>query len=290
MIKYDNRSWISLIFTLKGSVIKGISVRVVLYAFWSSIVVFFLNSNVVADSIKIDMVVFNVVGLALGLLLVFRTNSSYDRWWEGRKLWGANLTASRNISLILDSVISKNDKSLRKVYSDLIIAINLATKESLRDGVKPEHIQILNYEHSTLACKSTNPSIFLIKLLRKNIEDFSSNNSSKDSRLLQAYLQINSLIDNIGNMERIRYTPIPFAYASHLQLFMLIYFITLPLGLYDKFGWVTVPIMCFTTLMLYGVNEIGVEIEDPFGDDPNDLPLDEICNIIAENVAEILEV
>ena len=115
-------------------------------------------------------------------------------------------------------------------------------------------------------------------------------NSVKDSRLLQAYLQINIIVDNIGNMERIRHTPIPFAYASHPQLFMLIYFLALPFGLYDKFGWISLLIMIFSTLVLLGVNEIGVEIEDPFGDDPNDLPTDETCENISDNVSQILEV
>ena len=89
-------------------------------------------------------------------------------------------------------------------------------------------------------------------------------------------------------MERIRFTPIPFAYAAHLQLFIFFYFLALPFGLYSQMHWLSVPAIGFIALILLGINEIGVEIEDPFGDDPNDLPIDIICENIQKNIAEIL--
>ena len=110
----------------------------------------------------------------------------------------------------------------------------------------------------------------------------------KNPEFSSIYGEITGMINNMGGMERIRFTPVPFAYASHLQLFVMIYFLSLPFGLYDKFGWLALPVMGFITLILIGINEIGVEIEDPFGDDPNDLPVDKICENIKSNITEIL--
>ena len=92
------------------------------------------------------------------------------------------------------------------------------------------------------------------------------------------------LIDYCGACERIRSTPLPFAYAVHLRRALIVYCFTLPLALVQKYGWETVPVTLMIAYVLFGIEEIGVEIEGPFGDDDNDLPLEDICETIHKNL------
>ena len=111
-----------------------------------------------------------------------------------------------------------------------------------------------------------------------------------DGHQLQALDQnVQQLIDYCGACERIRSTPLPFAYAVHLRRALLAYCFTLPLALVQKYGWETVPVTLLIAYVLFGIEEIGVEIEDPFGSDVNDLPLENICAAIEDNLRELAD-
>ena len=96
------------------------------------------------------------------------------------------------------------------------------------------------------------------------------------------------LNDYLGGAERILRTPIPFAYAQHIKVFVVLFCFTAPFAMVDVMGWATPLVAGLLALALFGVDEIGVEIEDPFGDDPNDLPLDAIGRGIDDAVTDIL--
>jgi len=198
------------------------------------------------------------------------------------------MNASRNIAFDLDCIITHEDKNTREELIELLTSFHFAIKERLRDGVKPEHLPMLSDKYKSIVFNSGHVPNAIMKLLRSKIEIIRIKNMDKNPEFSSIYGEITGMINNMGGMERIRFTPVPFAYASHLQLFVMIYFLSLPFGLYDKFGWLALPVMGFITLILIGINEIGVEIEDPFGDDPNDLPVDKICENIKSNITEIL--
>ncbi len=289
MIIYDNKAWLRQLFAWRGTVIKGVMLRMIFFMAWTALVVYLYERNIISKDIKIDMVVYNVVGLALGLLLVFRTNTSYDRYWEGRKLAGANGNSSRNLSLMLNNIIPKEDTETRAKFRELIVSFNYAVKEKLRDGVKAEHLPDLRPEYKETVMASTNITLCILMLIHENITVLHKTVSGKDYVFKVINDEMTNLLNNSGGMERIRTTPVPFAYASHLQLFIMMYFLSFPFGLYDKFHWISVPVIGIVAMILLGINEIGVEIEDPFGDDPNDLPMDSICEGIDKNVSEIMK-
>ncbi len=97
------------------------------------------------------------------------------------------------------------------------------------------------------------------------------------------------LIDSLGACERIRKTPLPFAYVVHLRRALILYCFTLPFALVESFGWGTILATLLVAYIFFGIEEIGVEIEDPFGQDDNDLPLDRICATIEQNLIALLE-
>jgi ion channel-forming bestrophin family protein len=287
MIAYDNKSWYRHIFVWKGSVIKGIAFRVIIFMAWTALIIYLYDSGIIPKEKKIDMVIYNVVGLALGLLLVFRTNTSYDRYWEGRKLLGSMTNSCRAISFLLDNVLEKNDKNKRKEFAELISSFNYAYKEHLRDGVKREDIPGLREEYKEIVFNAKHTPLAIMKILQEKVSEMQVKDKT-NVVFINLNNELATFVNNLGGMERIRNTPVPFAYAAHLQLFITIYFVGLPFGLYDKFSWLAVPAVGCIALILLGINEIGVEIEDPFGDDPNDLPVDKICENIEKNVNEIL--
>lgn len=287
MISYDNKAWYRHLFAWKGAVIKGVSLRVFIFMAWTAVVVFLYESTIIPKEKSIDMVIYNVVGLALGLLLVFRTNTSYDRYWEGRKLLGGMVNTCRNASFLLNNIIPKEDTESRKEFAELIAAFNYAYKEHLRNGVSRKDLPNLREEYKAIIFESKHVPNAIMKLIQEKVYALQSNNPDHT-----VFINLNNelaiFINNIGGMERIRNTPVPFAYAAHLQMFITIYFIGLPFGLSEKFHWLAVPAVGAIALILLGINEIGVEIEDPFGDDPNDLPVDQICANIERNINEIL--
>jgi ion channel-forming bestrophin family protein len=287
MIAYNNKAWHRHIFVWKGAVIRGIWPRILIFMAWTALIIYLYDIGAIPSEKKIDMVIYNVVGLALGLLLVFRTNTSYDRYWEGRKLLGSMTNSSRNIALILDNRVPKEAKEQRKDFAELIAAFSYAYKEHMRDGVKREDIPCLREEYKDIVFASKHVPLAIMKLLQKKVSDLQAKNPV-NTITIGLDTELSNFVNNLGGMERIRNTPVPFAYAAHLQLFIVIYFVGLPFGLYDKFHWLAVPAVGAISLILLGINEIGVEIEDPFGDDPNDLPVDKICENIEKNVNQIL--
>ncbi len=288
MINYDNKSWLRLLFAWRGTTIKGVAVRTLFFMVWTVFVILLYENDFISNEIKIDMVVYNVVGLALGLLLVFRTNTSYDRYWEGRRLLGATVNASRNLALFLHDLVPVDDLQKRKKLAGLIAAFSYATKERLRSGVKREHLECLSEDMKNEVLNHSHVPNAIMRLLHQEINYAGTSEQKNTAELIAINNELSGLINNLGGMERIRNTPVPFAYASHLQLFVMIYFMALPFGLYEKFHWISVPVIGIIALILLGINEIGVEIEDPFGTDANDLPVDTICETIEKNVNEIL--
>ena len=287
MIAYDNKSWHKHILVWRGSVIKGIMFRTILFMIWGAVIVYFYEAGILPKERKIDMVIYNVVGLALGLLLVFRTNTSYDRFWEGRKLLGSMVNSCRNVALMLDTIIYKDDIETRKEFAELLSAFNFAYKEHLREGLKPEHIPGLRDDYKKIVFASKHVPVAILKIIQRKVAELQAKDKTNNV-FIGLNAELSTFTNNLGGMERIRNTPVPFAYAAHLQLFIWIYFFGLPFGLYDKFQWLSIPAVGFIALILLGINEIGVEIEDPFGDDPNDLPVDAVCANIEKNVTEIL--
>jgi putative membrane protein len=231
-----------------------------------------------------------MIGLALGLLLVFRTNTAYDRFWEGRKQLGGLGISSRNLAIKANTIIPVEEHALRSEVVALIGAYGVALKDHLRDGVDLEKLEDLSPSIKTDLKGYTNPLNGILSLLSVRFY------SGVDKKWLPPPVfsvfskSLDELQETLRALERIRTTPLPFAYVNQLKVFMLVYFLTLPVVLIPAFGYATIVAMIVIIYALVGIEEIGIEIEDPFGDDPNDLPVDKICQGIRKDAREILGV
>lgn len=240
--------------------------------------------------LRSDIIFASLLGTMLSLLLVFRTNTAYDRFWEGRKSWGSLVIHTRIFAAMLHGILSHADKDNRVFFARYIAAYTFATKNHLRDTFLPSELQDL--DTSTIEQLQTvrhvpnaiGKAIFarMQMLFRSGVF------RGEDMRNLKP--QFDVLLDTTGVCERIKFTPIPPSYGTYIRVFIFVYLVILPFLLIEKYELYTIPAEMFAGYILMGLEMIAEEIEEPFGLDSNDLPLDAISTTIRSNVFEILEV
>lgn len=281
MIRYDPHGWFDHFFDIRGTLLVEISVRVLTCVAWAAGVVWF-HQHVAA--IGIPVTIHSLVGVALGLLLVFRTNASYDRYWEGRKLWGSIVNETRNLVRSGQAHLAGDRELLLKLVRWTAVLPYTIMSTLRGDAVigpaaddlsADERVELLTSQHLALHASQKLTHILRLAYQRGVISDNIA--VSLDQNVQQ-------LIDALGGCERIRKTPLPYAYVVHLRRALVLYCFTLPLALVESFGWFTVIDVALVAYIYFGIEEIGVEIEGPFGHDENDLPLKDICDTIYKNV------
>lgn len=281
MIRYDPHGWFDHFFDIRGTLLIEISARVLTCVAWAAGVVWFHQR---VAPIGIPVTIHSLVGVALGLLLVFRTNASYDRYWEGRKLWGSIVNETRNLvrgghaHLAADRELFLKLVRWTAVFPYTVMSTlrgDAVIGPAADDLSAEERVELLTSQHLALHASQKLTQILRVAYQKHVITDHL--NFSLDQNIQQ-------LIDALGGCERIRKTPLPYAYVVHLRRALVLYCFTLPLALVETFGWFTVIDVALVAYIYFGIEEIGVEIEGPFGHDENDLPLKDICDTIYKNV------
>ncbi len=251
--------------------------------------IYYLEHEVLKFDFKPTSTVFSLLGIVLGLLLVFRTNTAYDRWWEGRRIWGGLVDASRNLALKLNSYIPEQDIETRTFFARMIPNYFFALKEHLRNGVVYEELEELpNDQLFSDLKKHKHVPNRISSLLFSRINKLATDKVITQEQLLTLDKVVDVFANSVGGCERIKNTPMPKSYSKHLDRFVLIYSVILPFGFMHDLGWWSIPTIMIIYFALEGIKTIGEEIEDPFGKDTNDLPTDVISNNIKGNIREIL--
>jgi len=229
--------------------------------------------------------VYTLIGFALSLLLVFRTNTGYDRWWEGRKKWGELTNNSRNISIKIAT--TTQDKSTKDFFIRMIPNFSFALKEHLREGVIVEELDLTEEEKQEIDKWEHKPS-YIAKMIYQKLNDLKGKGVITDIEYLSIDMNLRSFSDVAGACERIKNTPIPFSYSLFLKKVIFIYVLTMPIAFVPLFSYWAILITMFVFYVLVSMEVLAEEIEEPFGIDANDLPTDEICEKVRDNVREIL--
>lgn len=274
MIDYNPKSWSSQLLAVRGSIAPKVFFRVGLVVLWAVCVVA-LHRHV--RHIEIPPTVHGLIGVALGLLLVFRTNSSYDRYWEGRKAWARILNESRNIGRSSCTLLAGHPALSNPVIL-WTAAFPYACMNSLRGirGLGPMEARLPAGEVGEVLASPHVPTAVAMRITSPLVEHRPSGTFAERA-VIAIDGMVRGLIEHIGECERIQNTPLPFAYVVHLRRALVLYLITLPFALVESYGWLTVLYTLLSAYILMGIDEIGVEIENPFGEDKNDLPLVTIC-------------
>ncbi len=285
MIDYEPHRWRDHFFDVKGSMARAIGFRALMCAAAAAaLTLVHYRWHHFESTEKVHA----LIGTPLSLLLVFRTNASYDRFWEARKLWGAIVNESRNLARSA-SVLLAADAALVGGIVRLGIAFPYACMSTLRGkhGIGPVADELDRDEADLLVTAQHAPLAIAVAVSRR-VADGQRRGLITDVQqsIIEQNLQV--LIDCIGACERIKRTPLPFAYVVHLRRALAVYCGTLPMALVHYFGWITMPVTFLVAYVLLGIEEIGVEIEEPFGTDDNDLPLDRFCTTIEQNLRALL--
>ena len=291
MIEYDPKRWSSHLFDLRASMFHAIFGRTLVCVGWSVVVLIshdLILSNFGQDRVTIPTTIHTLVGFALGTLLVFRTNSSYDRFWEGRKLWGGIVNESRNLARQV-TVLFRDDPALVRSILVWTMAWAHAAMHSLRgraslgpagQHLTPDEVAIAEGAHHI---PSHIAAILTGRLVEGRTKGFIT-----DPLLCHLDGNVQLLTDYLGGCERIKKTPLPFAYMVHIRRALMLYCFTLPFALVNDFGSGSIVATFLVAYIFFGIEEIGVEIENPFDGDENDLPLEKICATIDANLTALL--
>ncbi|MFC4818646.1 bestrophin family protein [Flavobacterium sp. GCM10023249] len=287
MISYNTKDWFTFIFKFhKADTFRALLPLIISIAIYCGVIAYLeIEYFKLAETshVKNITMMHSMLGFVISLLLVFRTNTAYDRWWEGRKQWGALVNNCRNLAVKLSGILeTKEDKLFfRKTIPYYAYALNLHLKDEQISQELFEEFNI-NVEH-----KKHKPNQ-IVKLLFKKLNELKKQGKISDEQLLILNPEITALLDICGACERIKNTPIPFSYSVFLKKFIFFYVMTLPFGYVFSLGYYTIPVVIFIFYVLASLELIAEEIEDPFGNDENDLPTERIAENIKKNIEEIL--
>jgi ion channel-forming bestrophin family protein len=233
-------------------------------------------------------VMHSMLGFAISMLLVFRTNTAYDRWWEGRKLWGSLVNASRNMAVKVATFLPPDRGEDRALFAQLIsLFAHELRGHLLREQVRLELDDAPHPELPPLDREKHVPTQVVMVLQMRVIRLYHDQLISGE-QLILLNTDINVMLDVCGACERIKNTPIPYSYSSFIKKFIVLYSVTLPLGFALSLGWWAIPVVMFIFYALASLELIAEEIEDPFSGDENDVPMQRIAETIGRNVKEIL--
>jgi putative membrane protein len=289
MIKYNPKTWFRHIFTFhKSDTIVVIWKELILIGLFTTALTYFELKYATENGVKtLENLtdVFALVGFVLSLLLVFRTNTAYDRWWEGRKKWGELVNNSRNLAIKVGSMTLNTEHE--KFFKRMIPNYAFAMKEHLREGVKVKELELTGEEISEIS-KVDHKTSFIAKKMYERLHVMKQSKDLSEVEFLALDTNLKTFSDITGACERIKNTPIPYSYSSFLKKFIFLFVSALPLSFVSVFGYFSALVAVFVFYVLVSLEILAEEIEDPFGTDENDLPTDDLCLKIKDNVSEIL--
>lgn len=287
MISYNPKIWFSYIIRFqKSDTIRELLPILFLIAIYSSAVVYLEIDYFKLEEtspVKNLFVIHTTLGFVISLLLAYRINSAYDRWWEGRKLWGALVNNSRNLALKL-SVILKDEKDLayfRKLIPSYASMLNkhLKDEETSKQLFEQVDLELDHHKHRPNQ---------IAKMLFQKVNDLYASKKITGDQLIILNSELQSFTDICGACERIKNTPIPYSYSTFIKKFIIIFVLTLPFPYAFTLGYFVIPVVTFIFYVLASIELISEEIEEPFGYDDNDLPTTKIAENIKKHIEELI--
>jgi len=223
----------------------------------------------------------------ISTLLVFRTNSAYERWWEGRKLWGSLVNSSRNLAMKLDGLLLDIQHNDRTFFATMIGNFPFILRDHLRSNNALTDLDVHDdFNLNSIHSYQHHPNAVAKQIIQR-VYSLQKQGALTAEQVLFVNQELTNMAEVCGACERIKNTPIPYSYSAFLKKFIFFFVMSLPLTLVFSLGYYCVPVVAFIFYVLTSLELIAEEIEDPFGIDENDLPLDVISAGIRKTVHEI---
>jgi putative membrane protein len=280
--------------TMKGSILSRIWKSLLATAV-IAIMVTYTHGDLLHYKITVTTIPFTLMGLPLAIFLGFRNTAAYDRYWEGRKLWGELVLKSRSLARQCLSLIDGTDTSaaggrrddprIRMLYR--AIAYAHALRHQLRDSDGTAELRALLPEAEWLPLdKASNKPHFIMLQMGQDLRLCIKEHRIESCLAVVVDNTLSSMAAAGAACERIKNTPIPFSYTLLLHRTAYLYCFLLPFGLVDAIGFMTPVVVTIVAYTFFGLDALGDEIEEPFGMSANDLALDAICRTIEINLRE----
>ena len=287
MVQYNPKDWLTFIFRFhKSDTFRQLLPMMFFIGIYSGIIGYLEMEywKLSDDShVKNITIMHGMLGFVISLLLAYRTNTAYDRWWEGRKLWGSLVNNSRNLAIKLSAILKdENDRNYFKRMIPGFASVlqkhlsNEETSQMLFEGLD---LEIDHHKHRPNQ---------VARMIFHKINDLHKSGKISGEQLIILNSELQSFTDVCGACERIKNTPIPYSYSAFIKKFIFFYVMTLPFGYVFSLGYYTIPVVIFIFYVLASLELIAEEIEDPFGGDANDLPTAKIASNIKKHVEELL--
>lgn len=287
MISYNTKEWFTFIFRFhKADTFRTLFPIMLAIGAYAGIIGYLeVEYWQLADNsyVKNITIMHGMLGFVISLLLVFRTNTAYDRWWEGRKMWGSLVNNSRNLAIKLSVMLEdEKDKAyFRKIIPSYASILNkhLKDEETGKQLFDDVDLEIDHHKHRPNQ---------VAKILFQKVNDLYISKKITGDQLIILNAEVLSFTEICGACERIKNTPIPYSYSAFLKKFIFFYVMTLPFGYSFSLGYYVAPVVVFIFYVLASLELIAEEIEDPFGNDENDLPTKKIAANIKKHVEELI--
>lgn len=294
MINYNPKEWFTFIFRFHKSdtfrkllpLITGLCIYSWVIAYLE-LEFFQLSEN---SHLRNIPGVHTLLAFVISLLLVFRTNTAYDRWYEGRRLWGSLVNNSRNLAMKLSAMLPETEIEQRTFFRTTISIY----AHSLHLHLRSEKTRVALFDddphHPILKSIDQEKHIpnQICLLIFKRVQHLYQQQTINREQLLMLNMELQSFTDICGACERIKNTPIPFSYSVFIKKFIFFYIMTLPFGYVFLLGYYMIPVVGFIFYVLGSLELIAEEVEDPFGTDENDVPTMKIAQNIEKHIAEII--
>jgi putative membrane protein len=299
MIVRERPNGLRLFFIIRGSIVPRIKWPLFVTVLLACIVTV-THGTLFRLKITMTPIPFSLIGLALAIFIGFRNSASYDRYWEGRKLWGELIVMSRTLTRQIFTFVSSEreqapvwppfepgDLRTRMVYR--LIAFAHALRHHLRDSEPlDELVDYLGQDERLQLKLAHSKPLFLLQHMAYDLRRCLERKQINDYFAARLDSSVTSLTGVLTGCERIKNTPIPFTYNLLLHRTAYLYCFLLPFGLVDSIGFMTPFVVGIVSFTFFGLDALGDEIEEPFGVLPNDLALCSMCNTIERDLLAAL--
>lgn len=292
MIPYEPKQWFNLFTFKRSDTARKLAPYILAFGGYALAIVL-LEKHVLHLSdesvLRNVTLLHTLLGFVISMLLVFRTNTAYDRWWEGRRLWGSLVNNSRNLGLKLHQMLPLSEVQVRQFYQAAIPNFAVVLRNHLRDQVRPgDFVDTSLLRFNDLRTDEHIPNQLASAMFGQAFA-LEQRGVLRPEHLLVLNPELQSFMDICGACERIKKTPIPYSYSSFIKKFIVSYCLTLPIGFTFSLHYLVVPFTMFVFYVLASLEILAEEVENPFGTDENDLPLDSICQTIYKTVHQGFE-
>lgn len=292
MINYNTKAWLASIFVFKkADTFRQLLPMILLVSAYTALIVYIETEwQVISDNspLRHFTIMQTLLGFVISMLLVFRTNTAYDRWWEGRKQWGALVNNSRNLAIKIDAMLHVVDNRNRRFFAKTIPMFAEVLQRHLR--AESTRLQLDTEPHPEIPelDEAKHKPNQVAALIISRVNELHREGAITGEQFIVLNAELQSFMDVCGACERIKNTPIPYSYSVFIKKFIFIYIISLPVGYAFSLHYLAIPVVALVFYVLASLEMVAEEIEDPFGHDDNDLPMSKIASNIKKNVEDIL--